>query len=126
MNEEKRIRKDMPRLVKEVKDFGGGGAHVSIPKTLARPGDKVLIINLDSNRTRQKDEEEKDPDEIVEEKCCRCGHEWEGKRSEKPKQCPECDFAYWERPEGFRAPTWRNRGIRVTEQKVEKPPEEEE
>ncbi len=122
MTDKIEIDEEKPRLVKKVKSFDGDGAYVSVPGDFGEIGDKVLLVNLNGSP----EEEEKDPDEIIEEKCCRCGHEWEGKRSEKPKQCPECDFAYWERPEGFRAPTWRNRGIRVTEQKVEKPPEEEE
>lgn len=123
MTDKIEIDEEKPRLVKEVKTFGGNDAYVSVPGDFAEVGDKVLLVNLNGD---PKKEEQEDPNEIVEEKCCRCGHEWEGKRSEKPTSCPECKLVPWERPECFKPPAWKNRGIRVTEQKVEKPPEEEE
>ncbi len=55
---------------------------------------------------------EKDPEEVVDEICIRCNFKWEGKRKNKPINCPYCGFAYWKRPSGFRPPTYK--GIRYT------------
>jgi len=29
--------------------------------------------------------------------CLRCGHEWFGRKAEKPKSCPKCHSYYWEK-----------------------------
>jgi predicted Zn-ribbon and HTH transcriptional regulator len=29
---------------------------------------------------------------------CRCGHEWLPRESEKPRVCPKCKSANWDRP----------------------------
>lgn len=33
---------------------------------------------------------------------CRCGHEWFPRVKEKPRVCPECKSANWDRPFQFR------------------------
>lgn len=31
-------------------------------------------------------------------KCLRCGHTWTPRNDEKPRLCPKCKSAYWDRP----------------------------
>jgi predicted Zn-ribbon and HTH transcriptional regulator len=33
---------------------------------------------------------------------CRCGHEWYPKTNEKPRVCPKCKSANWDKPYKFR------------------------
>lgn len=46
MEKEEEITADAPRVKRKVKNFGTGGLHVTLPKSVAKEGDKVLIINL--------------------------------------------------------------------------------
>jgi len=32
---------------------------------------------------------------------CRCGHEWLPREPEKPRVCPKCKSANWDRPKKF-------------------------
>jgi predicted Zn-ribbon and HTH transcriptional regulator len=32
---------------------------------------------------------------------CRCGHEWTTKGLERPRVCPKCKSANWDRPKKF-------------------------
>lgn len=31
-------------------------------------------------------------------KCLRCGHEWIPRSDERPRICPKCKSAYWDKP----------------------------
>jgi predicted Zn-ribbon and HTH transcriptional regulator len=33
---------------------------------------------------------------------CRCGHEWYPRDSERPRVCPKCKSANWDKPYKFR------------------------
>ena len=33
---------------------------------------------------------------------CRCGHEWYPKSNERPRVCPKCKSANWDKPYKFR------------------------
>jgi predicted Zn-ribbon and HTH transcriptional regulator len=40
--------------------------------------------------------------EITVFKClCRCGHEWITREAERPRVCPKCKSANWDRPKQF-------------------------
>jgi predicted Zn-ribbon and HTH transcriptional regulator len=40
--------------------------------------------------------------EITVLKCrCRCGHEWISRDMERPRVCPKCKSANWDRPKQF-------------------------
>ncbi len=111
-----------PRAVRVVKSQGDGGKHVTIRSDLADVGDRVLVINVEDKISediiREKEEEEKDPEEVVQEICIRCNYKWEGKRKDKPINCPCCGFAYWDRPDGFTPPTYKGISFSVDEDKI--------
>lgn len=44
---ERLVEEEAPRVKREVKEFGSGGAHVTIPRSVADVGDEVLVINLE-------------------------------------------------------------------------------
>lgn len=59
--------------------------------------------------------EEENEFELPTLECKRCGHEWIPRKPQKPKVCPKCKSAYWDKEKEPR--TWKNTGIRVTENK---------
>lgn len=49
------------------------------------------------------------------EKCIRCGYKWKGDEDDKPSKCPNCEYAYWDREEGYEPPTYRNNPIKTSD-----------
>ncbi len=99
------------RLIRKVKPFGSGNSgHITIPQTLAKVGDRVLVINLDIEVDEKEDTDE---NEVIERKCQRCEFEWKGKRKNKPDTCPDCGLVPWDSDR--KVPIWKHGGIKVVE-----------